>query len=143
MFASTMDEFSTNAQNRLVDHDATESERQYAMWMHLSLLGAIVVPLVILIVPLVMWLTRKDDSPYIDDHGREAVNFQISLAIYAVVLPILAVPIGLLLCGVGVVATVPAAAFLPYVLGAIGMIGAAKAASRGEFYRYPMSVRFL
>ena len=143
MFASTMDEFSTNAQNRLVDHDATESERQYAMWMHLSLLGAVVMPVVVFIVPLVMWLTRKDDSPYIDDHGREALNFQISLAIYAIALPILAVPIGLLLCGVGIVVTVPAAAFLPYVLGAIGMIGAAKSANRGEYYRYPMSIRFL
>ncbi|MCC7388865.1 MAG: DUF4870 domain-containing protein [Phycisphaerales bacterium] len=135
MFASTMDEFSTNAQNRLVDHDASPSERQFAMWMHLALLGNLVAPIVILIAPLAMWMTRKEDSPFLDDHGREAVNFQISLLIYMLALvPLIAI----LTCGVG-------ALLIPgvYVLGLIGMIMAAKAASRGEFYRYPMSIRFL
>lgn len=135
MFANTMDEFATNAQDRLVDHDATESERQYAMWMHLSLLGTIFAPFVILIAPLVMWLTRKEESPYIDDHGREALNFQISLYIYMLAL----VPLfALLTCGVGAV-LIPGV----YVLGIVGMIAAAKAANRGEYYRYPMSIRFL
>lgn len=135
MFANTMEEFATNAQDRLVDHDATDSERQYAMWIHLSLLGTIVAPFVILIVPLVMWLIRKEDSPYLDDHGREALNFQISLYAYMLALvPVVAV----LTCGVGAV-LIPGV----YVLGIVGMVRAAKAANRGEFYRYPMTIRFL
>lgn len=135
MFASTMDEFSTNAQSRIVDHDATPSERQFAMWMHLALLGNLVAPFVILIAPLAMWLTRKEDSPFLDDHGREAVNFQISLYIYTLALtPLLA----FLTCGVGFL-LLPAV----YVLGVIGMIMAAKAAGRGEYFRYPMTIRFL
>jgi uncharacterized Tic20 family protein len=130
-----MNEFDTNAQDRLVDHDATESERQYAMWMHLSLLGNLVAPLVIIIVPLVMWMTKKDESPFIDDHGRETLNFHISLFLYMLAI----VPLLLILtCGVGAI-------LFPgiYVLGIVGMCSASKAASRGEFYRYPMSMRFL
>lgn len=138
-----MNEFSTNAQNRLVDHDATESERQLAMWMHLSLLGHLVLPLLIIILPLVLWLTRRDDSPFIDDHGKETLNFHITLILYALFLPILGALVGVLLCGVGMVVTIPASIALPYVLGVIGMIAAAKAAHRGEYYRYPMTLRFL
>lgn len=130
-----MNEFSTNAQNRLVDHDASESERQIAMWMHLSLLGHLVAPIIIIILPLILWLTRKDDSPFVDDHGKETLNFHITLFCYMVaIVPLLAV----LTCGVGFV-------LFPgiYVLGIIGMICGAKAAHRGEFYRYPMTFRFL
>ncbi len=135
MFAHAMNEFSTNEQNRLVDHEADVSERQFAMWMHLSLLGSIVAPFVITIVPLVMWQTRKADSPFLDDHGREAVNFHISLYLYMLaIVPFLI----MLTCGIGVL-LIPGI----YILGIIGMIAAAKAASRGEYYRYPMTIRFL
>lgn len=138
-----MNEFSTNAQNRLVDHDASESERQIAMWIHLSLLGHLFLPYLMIVLPLVLWLTRKDDSPFVDDHGKETMNFHITLIIYTFILPLIGVLVGLLLCGVGVVVTVPAAVLLPYVLGLVGMIAGARAATRGEYYRYPMTLRFL
>ncbi len=138
-----MNEFSTNAQNRLVDHDATESERQLAMWMHLSLLGHLVLPVLIIIAPLVLWLTKRDDSPFVDDHGKETLNFHITLFIYWLLLPLVGALVGVLLCGVGALVTVPAALALPYVLGIIGMIAAARAAHRGEYYRYPMTLRFI
>lgn len=141
--ACTMNEFSTNAQNRLVDHDASHSERQVAMWMHLSLLGHLLAPLVIIIMPLILWLTQKDESPFVDDHGKETLNFHITLIIYTFVLPAIGAILGLLLCGVGIVVTLPVAIALPYVLGLVGMIMAAKAAHRGEYYRYPMTLRFL
>lgn len=130
-----MHEFSTNAQNRLVDHDASESERTYALWIHLSLLGHLFAPVVIIVLPLALWLTRRDDSPFIDDHGRETMNFHISLFLYMLaIVPALA----FLTCGAGVL-LFPAI----YVLGVIGMIAAARAAHRGEYYRYPMTLRFL
>ncbi len=138
-----MNDFSTNEQNRLVDHEASTSERQYAMWMHLSLLGYLVLPFVIFVAPLVMWLTKKEDSPFIDDHGRETLNFHITLMIYSFTLPIVGAIVGLLLCGVGLIFTIPIAIFLPYILGIVGMIYASTAAHRGEYYRYPMTIRFL
>jgi uncharacterized protein len=121
-----------NGQGRVVDPHATEGERVYSMFMHLSLIAAhVVIP----IVPaLVMWLVRRDKSPFIDDHGREALNFQFSLLLYAIGAFIL----GIITCGVGMVLWIPV-----YVLGIVGMILASIAAHRGEFYRYPMTIRFL
>ena len=113
---------------RLVDPSATSGDRVYALCIHLSLLLAFapVFP------ALIMWLIRKDESGFVDDHGREAVNFQISLVIYYVVAGLLStVCIGF--------ALIPAI----YVLGLVGMIAAARAANRGEYYRYPMCIRLL
>ncbi len=127
-----------NEQGRAFDPDATSDERSYALFLHLSLLGHLVLTLLIIIVPIVMWISKKDDSPFIDDHGREAINFQISLLIYSILFTVLAIPIGFLTCGVGFIL-----AFFPYILGLVGMIQASMAANRGEFYRYPMNMRFL
>ena len=123
-----------NNQGRAFDPDATSDERSYALFMHLALLGHMVIPFFTILVPIIMWSTKKEESPFIDDHGREAINFQISLLIYSVIW----IPIGFLTCGIGFFL-----AFLPYVLGLIGMIQASIAANRGEFYRYPMTIRFL
>lgn len=116
---------------RHVDGAADSSERTYAMLTHLSLLGwhfgLIVIP------ALVMWLVKRDESPFLDDHGKEALNFQISLLIYGV--------LGLVLtpaCGIGV--AVWAAA---YVLGLVGMIMGAVAANKGEYFRYPACIRLV
>lgn len=116
---------------RIVDGHAQEWERTYALFTHLTLLT---VHVLFPVVPaLVMWLIKRDRSPFVDDHGREAVNFQISLVLYFL--------LGMLLtpaCGVGVVVIGAA-----YVLGVVGMILAALAASRAEYYRYPVCIRFL
>jgi uncharacterized protein len=118
---------------RLVDPLAQEWERTYAMFVHLALLAVHFIP--VPVVPsLVMWLIKRDRSPFIDDHGREAVNFQISLVIYTVLTTIAA----LVTCGVGAVLYVPV-----YILGLVGMILASIAANKGEYYRYPACIRFL
>ncbi len=124
-----------NERGRAYDPDATDDERTYAMFMHLTLLGHIVLTLIAIIAPIIMWNIKKDESPFLDDHGREAVNFQISLIIYF----ILTLPIGIITCGIGFIIF----PILLYVLGLIGMIQAAAAANRGEFYRYPMTMRFV
>ena len=127
---------------RLHDPDADRSERTYAMWIHLGALISWVLAAasqgigfwIPTLVVGVMWTVRKKDSPFIDDHGREALNFQISL----VLMTILAVVVGILLCGVGVVITVPAV----FVLGLVGAIMGATAASKGQYFRYPATFRF-
>lgn len=120
-------------QDRIVDGQAQEWERTYAMFNHLSLLTFHV--LLPVIPALVMWLIKRERSPFVDDHGREAVNFQISLVLYAlVVVPI----VGLLTCGIGWVLWVAV-----YGLGIVGMILGAVAANKGEYFRYPACIRFL
>jgi uncharacterized protein len=123
-----------NERGRAFDPDVTSDERTYALMMHLSLLAHIVLTGFAIIVPIIMWNMKKDESPFLDDHGREAVNFQISLIIYSIIW----IPIGILTCGIGFILVL-----LPYILGIVGMIQAAAAANRGEFYRYPMTFRFI
>lgn len=117
--------------DRHVDPDATPDRRTYALFTHLSLLlvhfGVMVIP------PLVLWLIKRKESHFIDDHGREAVNFHISLLIYALASTLL-VPV----CGIGIVGWVAT-----YLLGIVGMILGAAAANRGEYFRYPATIRFL
>ncbi len=121
-----------HGKGRVVDPHAAEGERTYAMFMHLTLIASHMgVP----IVPaLIMWLIKKDKSPYLDDHGREALNFQFSLICYAIG----AFLVGLVTCGAGFLLYLPL-----YALGIVGMILASVAANKGEYYRYPMTIRFL
>jgi len=94
-----------------IDPDLEPWEKRYAMWIHLGPLiagGLMLVTqgvafFVPTVVALVLWLVRRHDSPFIDDHGREAVNFQISLLVLFVVAWI----IGLLLCALGWTITIP------------------------------------
>lgn len=121
-----------HGKGRLHDPLAVEGERTYAMFMHLML---IVAHMGVPIAPtLIMWAIKKDKSPFIDDHGREALNFQISLIIYWVGILLL----GLVTCGLAWVLYVPF-----YVLAVAGMVLAAIAANKGDYYRYPMTIRFL
>lgn len=116
--------------DRYRDAAATAAERTYATFTHLSLLT---VHMLVPVVPaLIMWLIKRHESPFLDDHGKEAVNFQISLTIYFA--------IGLVLSLICVGWVVIAAA---YVLGIVGMIMAAMAANRGEYYRYPATIRLI
>lgn len=116
--------------DRLVDHDSAEWERLYSVFQHLTLL--VHVP-VILVPAIVMWLIKKDASPFVDDHGRESINFQISLIIYYLISLVL-VPV----CYIGLPVMVGV-----WALGIVGMIMGAMAAGRGEYFRYPMCIRFL
>ncbi|MBL8762336.1 MAG: DUF4870 domain-containing protein [Phycisphaerae bacterium] len=115
---------------RFRDPDATSSDRKKAIALHLLGLSAVIwIP----VVPsLILWLITRDDSPFVADHGKEAVNFQISIFIYAMVAGVLAfVLVGFpLLVSVG-------------ILGLVGMIMACMAAKDSEYFRYPMCLRFI
>ncbi|MFI7053624.1 DUF4870 domain-containing protein [Streptosporangium canum] len=82
--------------------------------------------------PLVVYLAKKDDSPYVRDQAAEALNFQLTLMIAYFVSWILAfVLIGFVLM------------FVVWIGSIILMIVAAVAASRGERYHYPLNIRFI
>lgn len=108
-----------------------EWERTYATFLHLSLLT--VHALMPVVPALAMWLIKRERSAFIDDHGREAVNFQISIVIYFLV----AAGIGAITCSWWIL--VP----LVYILGIVGMIRAAMDAHRGLYHRYPMCLRYV
>jgi uncharacterized Tic20 family protein len=108
-----------------------QEARQWAMAAHLSAL-TVLIGIPGFIGPLVVWLLKKDQSAYVDVHGKESLNFQISLLIYFVVsLVLILVLIGIaLLVVLGILAIV-----LPIIAGV--------KASNGETWRYPLTIRFL
>ena len=85
-----------------------------------------------LLGPLIVWLIKRGDAPEIDAHGKEALNFQISMFIYNCV----ALVFCLILVGFVFLAVL-------WILNAVLVIIAAIQASDGKFYRYPMSIRFI
>ena len=112
--------------------EVDEAVRNTAVAAHLSTFAGLVVPFGSVIGPLAVWLTRRDRDPFIDDTGREALNFGISIAIYGLVALVAALLlVGIPLLMVGVVAWV--------VLASL----AAVKASEGEAYRYPLTLRLV
>lgn len=119
--------------DRFYDAGAFERERTYAVFTHLTAILVFVIGIPV-IAPLIMWLVKRYDSPFLDDHGKEAVHFQISLCCYGLFL----IPIGFITLGVGAIV----GGIGIFILGIVGMIMAAQAAHRGEYFRYPMTMRF-
>jgi uncharacterized Tic20 family protein len=85
-----------------------------------------------LLGPLIVWLAKRDDSPEIDAHGKEALNFQLSMLLYTVISGVFC----LVLIGFVFLAIL-------WVLNAVLVIVASIQASDGKFYRYPMTIRFI
>jgi uncharacterized Tic20 family protein len=106
--------------------------RMWGMFCHLAGLFGYIFPVVGNIVgPLVFWQLKKDD-PFVDDQGKEALNFQISMTIYAFVSVIL-----MFLC-IGI--------FLLIAVGIVNLVFlliAAVKANDGQRYRYPIAIRFI
>lgn len=107
-------------------------DRQLAMVTHLLALANYVAFPAGLVAVLVMWLVKKDDSPALDRVGREVLNFNLSMLLYAVVSLILV----LVLIGIGLLVAL-------WVFGLVVTIVAAVRASDGHYYRYPLTIRFL
>ena len=105
----------------------------WAMLCHLgALAGFIGVPFGNIVGPLIFWLIKRKDFELVDDQGKESLNFQISLTIYAIVSAVLIlVLIGILLI------------FAVLIFGLVMVIVAAMKANAGEKYRYPLCIRFI
>jgi len=106
--------------------------RQWAMFCHLSALLGIWVPFGSLIGPLILWQMKREMDPFIDDQGKEALNFQISVAIAsAICLLLMVVVIGFFLFGL-------------LAIGALVLtIIAGVKANEGQVYRYPFIWRLI
>ena len=92
----------------------------------------LVIPFGNIIGPLVLWLIKRGESPYLDAHGKEVLNFNLSWTIYGIVAAILClVFIGFIIGLILLVAWV--------VLVVIGSIKA----SEGKIYRYPLTIRMI
>ena len=109
----------------------TRDERFWATVIHLSAFLSLLIGLNFL-APLVLWLLKRDDSPFLDQQGKEAVNFNLTISIISVFALILT----LILIGW----------FLLWVLSILWLVlilVAAVKANQGKAYRYPFSIRII
>jgi uncharacterized protein len=82
--------------------------------------------------PLIVWLVKRGESPEIDAHGKESLNFQLSMLIYDVIAGILCI----ILIGIPIL-------ILLWLANTVLVIVASLKASEGKMYRYPFTIRFL
>jgi uncharacterized Tic20 family protein len=115
--------------------DTDKDTRLWGMILHLSLLLGHFTFLVGLVAPIIIWQIKKNELPGIDQHGKNAANWIISLLIYGaicaglfitVILAIVAIPLGIVLAVLGVV--------FPIIAGI--------KANSGEYWKYPLSITF-
>ncbi len=104
----------------------------FCMLMHLSSLAGYMVPFLGLALPIVMWVTNKDESPMIDKQGKIILNWIIT----STILMVIGVVLTLVLIGIPIVIAVGIAGLVFNIKGAIK-------ADKGEIYQYPMSITFI
>ena len=110
----------------------TETERNWSMLSHLTAFTGFFFPFGGIIGPLVCWLSRRDDSEWLNINGRNALNFNLSMLLYMV----LAFPLCFIIIGI------PIMVFL-IILKVICIILASVKASKGELFRYPIVIPFI
>ena len=118
---------------RIKQEGLSDSDRNFAIAIHLSPFAApIFGPLIF--TPLVLWLIRRKQSQFVDDHGREVLNMQLSSLLFSIILAIG----GFLTFGLGWLALA-----VWHIVIIISQIRGAIAAGSSEYFRYPMIIRFL
>ena len=142
----------------------TSREKSNSLLIHLSSLSHYLFPFafISILMPLILWQTMKNDSRFIDHHGKEAVNFNLSFLLYqlliifllagsviGVVLSGMAVDSGsseeilsILFSSTGVIIAIVLIGLFS-ILKIVFIILAAIKANNGELYRYPMTIRFI
>ena len=110
-----------------------KDKKLWTMLCHLTaLVGFVGIPLGNILGPLVIWLIKKNEIPAVDRHGKESLNFQISMVIYGIVAGLLAfIVIGIpILIGLGI------ADLVLVIIASIKV-------NNGEEFEYPITIRFI
>lgn len=146
------------------------SEKNTAAFTHLSTLSQYIIPFGNYIFPLIIWTSYKDKSEFTDHHGKQALNFQLSLLLYTLILALIAIPIFItvflqnlpleavfndhdfeitnfnLQANIGILSVGITAVVLFGLLKFVEfflVIYASIKASNGELYKYPLTIPFI
>lgn len=120
---------------------SSADERLWAMAAHLSAL-VMLVGIPSLVGPLIVWLVKRDQSAFVDDQGKEALNFNISIFLYGIVGGILTAILAVVTLGIGLIVLIPLGLLVGLAWAVVTIIAAVKA-NNGEAYRYPLTIRFV
>ena len=110
----------------------TAEDKQWGLFAHLSSLAGLIIPFGNILGPLIIWQVKKDSLPFAADQGKEALNFNITIAIAAIICGLLT----LVLFGFLLLPLVGLAWLIFTIIGAMK-------ANNGEAYRYPFALRLI
>ena len=115
------------------EYGLSKDVRMWGMFCHISaLVGLLGNGFGFILGPLIVWLAKREDDPFIDDQGKEALNFQITMFLAFVISFFLCfVVVGFFLLAILVVMEI-----------ALPIVGAVKA-NNGEYFRYPLTLRLI
>jgi len=110
----------------------SETERNWAMFCHLSAFAGFLFPFGGIIGPLICWLSRKDESTWVNENGKASLNFQLSMLLYIV----LVIPLCFIIIGFPIISVL-------IILKIVCIIIASIKASKGEEFKYPLAIPFI
>jgi hypothetical protein len=113
---------------------APQPQRMFGMLCHLLALAGITgIPLANILGPLIIWLIKKPEMPFVDDQGKESLNFQITVTLALLIcVPLICVG------GLGFLLAIPIG-----LTALVFVIIAAIKANEGVYYRYPLTLRLI
>ena len=123
---------------------ATKTESNNAFLIHISAFASYVFPLGGVLLPIIFWQLKKDESAILDAHGKQAVNFNLSFLLYSFIVGLGAGSIALfsfphyagIFGGISLV-------FIIGVIRFVLILQAAIKANRNEYYKYPLTIEFI
>jgi uncharacterized Tic20 family protein len=119
-------------------------DRTWEVVSHISSLAMLVgVPFGNIVGPLVVWLIKRKDSPSVEAHAKEALNFQISVMLYLMIAVGGTASLMLILIGILLIPLLIMALFVVPIVDIVFVVIASVKASNGEFYRYPLTLRLI
>lgn len=110
----------------------TQEEKNFILFTHLSGLAGNIVPFGSLLGPFLVWQMKKKEMPLLDQHGKDALNFQLSMILFM----ILSIPLIFIIIGVPILIGLVFTQLIATIVVAIK-------AQNGEKYKYPLTIRFL
>ncbi|TXG39127.1 DUF4870 domain-containing protein [Seonamhaeicola maritimus] len=145
----------------------TNHVKNIATFIHLSTFSRFIIPFGNFIGPIILWIANKDKSEFIDDHGKQAINFQISILLYAIIIGTLTIPLFIfkVFNGIDFIdfhgfhdfhvnigkpspllyigGVLGAFAIIAFILELVFIVIASLKARDGEYYKYPLTINFL
>lgn len=110
----------------------SKDERMWAMLAHISAVAGFVFPFGNIIGPLLIWILKKEEYPFVNDQGKEALNFQISIAVYLLISAVLI----FVIIGIPLLIILALFALIMTIIASIN-------AYDGKAYRYPLTFRLI
>ena len=143
------------------------NHKTIATFIHLSTFSRFIIPFGNFLAPIILWAANKDKSEFIDTHGKQAINFQISILLYAIIIGMVSIPFFAfsllenlhfldvnLFSNIQFNITKPSPllyiggslgilAFIGFLLELLFIITASLKARDGSIYHYPLTITFL